>query len=337
MILVTGGLGYIGSHVALQLMSQGREVLLIDNLSNANIQVLERLEYLTNRYIPFVQMDIRNTPALNKLFEQYVIDAVVHCAGFKSLAESRAKPLEYYNDNLNCMMSLLRSMQRTGLRHLVHISSLMVYAQSSNQLDEKMEFNYKHHNPYIRSQQMIEDMIKDAYLANPDWNIAILRLSNVAGACEHGILGEMIPSYPKNIISLAMQVAARHREHVELHHYQTENPEGTVERQFVHILDAADAVSKALIWLSRQERGCEAFNISGKESIHIHKVINEISRITQRAIPTVDIDAPDPDILLQVGSTNFKAHCTLQWRAQYSFNDMLEHQWRFYQNTLLLQ
>ncbi|MDO4223274.1 MAG: SDR family NAD(P)-dependent oxidoreductase [Acinetobacter sp.] len=334
MILVTGGLGYIGSHIASQLVSQGREVLLVDNLSNSHIQVLERLEYIHQRYIPFIKMDIRNTPALSKVFEQYQIDTVIHCAGFKSFSESRSKPLEYYNDNLNCILSLLRSMQRAGIRNLVHISSLMVYGQSSAELDEKVAFNYQCSNPYVRSLQMVEDIIKDACVNNTHWNIAVLRLANVAGACEHGVLGEMVAMFPKNIIPIAMQVAARQREFVELHHYGTANPEGTVERNFLHVLDASDAVCKTLTWLDRQEYGLDFFNVSGNESIHMQKIINEISRVTQRAIPTVEVKSPDAETFLQLGAKNFKAHCTLQWRAVRGLNQILEDQWRFYQSTL---
>lgn len=337
MILITGGLGYIGSHLALQLMAQGQSVLLVDNLSNTNLQVLERLEYITQMYVPFIKLDVRNTPALNKVFEQYPIQAVVHCAGFKSVAESKQKPLEYYNDNLSCLMSLMRSMQRANVRNLVHVSSLMVYNQSSNELDEKLEFNYQHQNPYIRSLQMIEQIIKDAYISDPAWNIAVLRVSNVAGAYENGLLGEMIPLAPKNIISLAMQVAGLQREHVELHNYGTANPEGTVERHFVHVMDTADAINKALVWLARREAGYDAFNVSGYENIHMHKVINEVSRITQRAIPTVEVKNPDTDVLQQIGTKNIKAHCTLQWRATRNFNQMLEDQWRFYQHFLKYQ
>lgn len=338
MILITGGLGYIGSHIALQLLSQGREVLLVDNLSNSQLQVLERLEYISQCYVPFIKIDIRNTPTLNKLFEQYSIETVIHCAGFKSMHEAKVKPLEYYNNNLNCTMSLMRSMQRAGVRHLIYLSSLMVYAQSSTQLDEKMAFNYQHNNPYIRSLQMIEDMMKDAYLSDPQWNIAVLRLSNVAGACEHGILGEMISNYPKNIVSIAMQVAGRQREQMELFNYGTTQAEGTLERNFVHILDASDAVCKALTWLYRQQQGFEIFNISGKESVCMHKIINEISRISQRPIPTVEVKVKSNDNTpLQLGATNIKAQCTLQWRSQHSLNKMLEDQWRFYQNLLAFQ
>lgn len=337
MILITGGLGYIGSHLALHLMAQGQSVVLVDNLSNTNIQVLERLEYITQMYIPFIKLDVRNTPALNKVFEQYSIQAVVHCAGFKSASESKQKPLDYYNDNLNCILSLLRSMQRANVHNLVYVSSLMVYNQSSSELDEKMELNPQHQNPYVRSLQMIEQIIKDAYLSDHQWNIAVLRMSNIAGAYENGILGEMIPAQPKNIISLAMQVAGRQRDSVELHNYGTSQPEGTVERHFLHVMDASDAIAKALVWLARREYGYDIFNVSGYEAINMYKVVNEISRITQRAIPTIEVKAPESDVLLQIGAKNIKAHCTLQWRGTRDFNQMLQDQWRFYENFLKFQ
>lgn len=142
MILVTGGLGFIGSHIALSLMAQGQEVVLVDNLANSTLQTLERLEYISGMYVPFVKLDVRNTPALNKVFEQYSIDAVIHTAGFKSIEESNLKPLEYYNDNVSCIMSLLRAMQRTGVRHFIHLSSLAVYGKSGSQLSETDDFNY---------------------------------------------------------------------------------------------------------------------------------------------------------------------------------------------------
>lgn len=197
MILVTGGLGFIGSHIALSLMAQGQEVIIVDNLSNANLQTLERLEYISGMYVPFAKIDIRNTPALNKVFEQYSVDAVVHTASFKSLEESVLKPLEYYNDNVSCIMSLLRAMQRTGVRVLAHLSSLTVYGQSSLQLKEDLPFQYAYPNPYIKSQQMAEEIIQDTFKTDNEWKIALLRLGNIAGAFEHGVLGEMVPPLPK--------------------------------------------------------------------------------------------------------------------------------------------
>ena len=248
MILVTGGLGFIGSHIVLSLLAQGQEVVIVDNLANANLQSLERLEFITGMYLPFVKIDIRNTPALNKVFEQYSIDAVIHCAGFKSVEESNLKPLEYYNDNISCIMSLLRAMQRTGVRSFVHISSLMVYGQSSLELNEQTEIYSAYPNPYIKSQQMIEAIIHDTFKTDEEWKIAVLRVGNVVGAFEHGVLGEFVAPLPKNIVPIAIQVAAQQRDVVELQR-KAQTKDQTVERSFVHILDVCDAVKLTLQWL----------------------------------------------------------------------------------------
>lgn len=231
MILVTGGLGFIGSHIALSLLAQGQEVVIVDNLANSTLQTLERLEYISGMYVPFVKLDVRNTPALNKVFEQYSIDAVIHTAGFKSIEESNLKPLEYYNDNVSCIMSLLRAMQRTGVRHFIHLSSLAVYGKSGLQLSETEDFNYAYPNPYIKSQQMIEEIIRDTHKIDHEWKIAILRLSNIVGAFEHGVLGEYVAQLPKNIVPLALQVAAMQRDLIELQD-QVSTEDHTVERSF---------------------------------------------------------------------------------------------------------
>ncbi|HRA91564.1 MAG TPA: NAD-dependent epimerase/dehydratase family protein, partial [Acinetobacter sp.] len=264
MILVTGGLGFIGLHIALSLLAQGQEIVIVDNLANSTLQTLERLEYISGMYIPFEKLDIRNTPALNKIFEQYSIDAVIHTASFKSLEESILKPLEYYNDNVSCAMSLLRSMQRMGVRQLINISSLTVYGKSDANLSEETEFNYQYTNPYIRSQQMIENIIADTYKADPEWKIVNLRLSNIVGAFEHGVLGEYVTQLPKNIVPLALQVAAMQRDVLELQN-QAETEDGTVERSFLHVLDACDAVLLSLNWLKMQSNCLEFFNIANSD------------------------------------------------------------------------
>ena len=332
MILVTGGLGFIGSHVALSLMAQGHEVVLVDNLSNANLQTLERLEYISGMYVPFVKVDLRNTPALNKVFEQYSIEAVIHTAGFKSLHESSLKPLEYYNDNVSCIMSLLRAMQRTGVRSLVHLSSLAVYGKSSLNLEEYEPFDYTYPNPYVRSQQMIETIIQDTFKTDNEWKIAILRLSNVVGAFEHGILGENIPPLPKNIVPLALQVAAMQRDALELQH-QAQTKDHTVERSFIHVLDVADAISASLLWLQTQYNVCEAFNICRDEITSIQQLLKVIEQQTQSPIKT--LIAPDKHQEFdQLGGTTGKAHTVLHWKPQRSLQQMIDDEWRFYQNVL---
>lgn len=332
MILVTGGLGFIGSHIALSLMAQGQEVIIVDNLSNANLQTLERLEYISGMYVPFAKIDIRNTPALNKVFEQYSVDAVVHTASFKSLEESVLKPLEYYNDNVSCIMSMLRAMQRTGVRVLAHLSSLTVYGQSSLQLKEDLPFQYAYPNPYIKSQQMAEEIIQDTFKTDNEWKIALLRLGNIAGAFEHGVLGEMVPPLPKNIVPLAMQVGARQREFIELRK-QAQTEDKTVERSFLHVLDCCEAVSLTLQWLFQQQHVCEAFNIAG-EAISIQQLLNEISSVTGTEIKTVDADVYPYAELDQVAADISKAKEVLGWQPKRSIQQMLEDEWRFYQHTL---
>lgn len=332
MILVTGGLGFIGSHIALSLMAQGQEVLLVDNLSNTDTSNLDRLESITGMNVPFVKVDVRNTPALMTVFQQYEIDSVVHAAGFKSLTESLLKPLEYYNANVSCMMSLLRAMQRTGVRSLVNLSSLAVYGTSSLDLKEEDSFNYQFNNPYIKSLQMAEDILKDTYMTDFEWKIVNLRLANIAGAFEYSYLGELIRPFPKNIVPLAMQVAAGQREFIELRKHET-TADQTAERSFVHVMDVCSAVSLSLQWLYYQNQAYEIFNIAG-EVCSIQKLLNVVSKVTDVQITTVDADYFEGEELPQVGATSEKIQRMFNWKAYKSVEQMIEDEWIFYKKQL---
>lgn len=331
MVLVTGGLGFIGSHVVLSLLAHGHEVVIVDNLANSSLYTLERLEFISGMYIPFVKLDVRNTPALNKVFEQYSIEAVIHTAGFKSLEESRLKPLEYYNDNVSCIMSLLRAMQRTGNRTLVHLSSLAIYGQSSTELNEDTPFNYAYPNPYIKSQQMIEEIIRDTAKTDSEWKIAILRLGNVAGAYTGGILGEVVAPLPKNILPLMLQAAALQRDSIALYqHVETEDH--TVERSFVHIMDVCEAIFQSLHWLANQSSTCESFNIAG-ERHSILQLLHQVEELTQSKITVEHMDAVDEQ-LAQIDSNSLKAAQMLHWQAKRQLRNMIEDEWLYYQQSL---
>ncbi len=332
MILVTGGLGFIGSHIALSLLAHGQEIVIVDNLANSTLQTLERLEYISGMYIPFAKLDVRNTPALNKVFEQYSIDTVIHTASFKSLEESTLKPLEYYNDNVSSIMSLLRAMQRMGVRQLINLSSLAVYGQSDEKLSEQTEFNYSYPNPYVRSQQMVEDIIADTYKVDPEWRIVNLRLSNIAGAFEHGVLGEYVTQLPKNIVPLALQVAAMQREYVELQN-QASTADGTVERSFLHVLDACDAILMTLNWLKSQNNCLESFNIAHSQLTSIQTLLNEIAKVTQTQVNIQPAVFQHQEIA-QLGANIDKATTTLNWSPKRTLSQMIEDEWRFYLNTL---
>lgn len=331
MILVTGGLGFIGSHVVLSLLAQGQEVVIVDNLANATLQTLERLEYISGMYVPFVKLDVRNTPALNKVFEQYSIDAVIHTAGFKSIEEARLKPLEYYNDNLSCIMSLLRAMQRTGVRNFIHLSSLAVYGTSSLELNEDVPFNFANPNPYIKSQQMIEEIIRDTAITDNEWNIAILRLGNVVGAFENGVLGEFVAPLPKNIVPLLLQVAAMQRDSIELQQ-NAKTEDKTVERSFIHVLDVCEAVNASLYWMQNNRGVCESFDITGETS-SILQLIKTIEKVTETQIKTINTVYAYQE-LDQVVSNSEKATRILNWQSKRSIEQMIQDEWRFYKNTL---
>ena len=330
MILVTGGLGFIGSHIVLSLLAHRQEVVIVDNLANSSLETLERLEYISGMYVPFVKLDVRNTPALNKVFEQYSIKAVIHTAGFKSIEESRLKPLEYYNDNVSCIMSLMRAMQRTGLRNLVHLSSLAVYGTSSLELHEALPFNYAYPNPYIKSQQMIEEIIRDTSITDSEWNIAILRLGNVVGAYENGVLGEFVAPLPKNIVPLLLQVAALQRDSVQLQQ-NASTTDQTVERSFVHVLDVAEAVVSSVQWLFSQQSQCESFDIAGEKS-SILDLIKVVEDVTQTQIKTEKSEYIYNEID-QIHSISQKAFETLNWKAHRPLKKMIEDEWRYYKNS----
>ncbi|ENX22334.1 UDP-glucose 4-epimerase [Acinetobacter vivianii] len=332
MILVTGGLGFIGSHIALSLLAHGQEIVIVDNLANSTLQTLERLEYISGMYIPFAKLDVRNTPALNKVFEQYSIDTVIHTASFKSLEESALKPLEYYNDNVSSIMSLLRAMQRMGVRQLLNLSSLAVYGKSDTALSEDTVFNYGYANPYIRSQQMVEDIIADTYKVDPEWKIVNLRLSNIVGAFEHGVLGEYVTQLPKNIVPLALQVAAMQRDCIELQN-QAQTKDGTVERSFLHVLDACDAILMTLNWLKTQSGCLESFNIAHQQLTSIQSLLDEISKVTQAEV-RVQPAIYQHEELAQLGANIDKAQRILNWTPKRPLAQMIEDEWRFYLNTL---
>lgn len=333
MILITGGLGFIGSHIALHLLSKGQQVVLVDNLVNSHPHTLDRLQYIAGQYIPFLQVDVRNTPALTKFVEQYPIDVVIHCAGFKSLQESALKPIEYYNNNLSALMSIVRMMQRIGCRNFVHLSSLMVYGRSETNLSETTPLNYQCANPYIQSQQMMEKILADVFQHDNEWNMAILRLANVAGAFEQGFWGEYVPKLPKSIMGLLMQAANHEREGIEL--YQAaKTQDHTVERSFVHILDICDALEKTLEWLKQQQHCYETFNIARDDVISIAELLHEAEEVTGTKIQALNVAHHlNQGVLDQIGADVMKAKQVLAWTAQRTVAQMLQDQWRFYRGA----
>lgn len=333
MILVTGGLGYLGSHIALYLMSKGHEVVVVDNLSHASMENLERLEYITKLYIPFIRLDVRNTPALQKVFEQYSIDYVVHAAGFKSLSESIMKPLEYYNNNLSCIMSILRAMQRSGIRRFVNLSSIAVYGQSGTDFKEDAVFNYQQNNPYIRAQQNIEHIIQDTFSVDDYWQIINLRLGNVVGAYTDSQLGEWTPPLPKSVIQYLLQVAAQQREVFEIFHQDLDTADGTAERSYIHVMDVVDVMYRLMLWSNNQGNLLQHFNVTSDQLTSVKQLVEKVEKVTGSTI--VILDYPESvEEIASLGADAGKVKKLLDWQPQYQLEDMIRDQWTYYQLAL---
>ena len=329
MILVTGGLGYIGSHMAAILLANGHEVILVDNLCNSKMEILERLEYMAGRYVTFIRLDVRNTPALQRTIEQYAVTAVVHCAGNKSIPDSINHPLDFYNNNLTCTTSLLRAMQRSSIKTLVFSSSLAVYGLDQNQpIIEDQPFNSL--NPYSRSLQMSEQVIKDVILADSDWRVAIMRYGNVAGAYPTGVLGEWPSNIPSNLFPYLAQVARKERDHLDIYGDQYDTADGTALRDYVHIMDVIEANMYALGWLFNQNQVLEEFNICTGQATSVKAAANSFSKVSEQHIEQQIVNARSGDVGVLIGNPS-KAKEILKWQAKRTVEDIATDAWRFYQ------
>jgi len=328
MILITGGLGYIGSHMAATLMAQGHEVIVVDNLSNARMDVLERLEYLAGRYVTFVRVDIRNTPALQKVFEQYAITGVLHCAGIKVATDSPMQPLDYYNTNVGGLMSLLRVMQRTGVRHMIYGSSALVYGEQAAAVAETTTLNPQ--TPYANSCKIAEDMLRDLAMAEPDWRIAVLRYFNVAGAHPSGALGEWPNGISTNLMPYLGQVARGERETVEIYGEDYATPDGTSVRDYVHVMDVVDAQMQAFRWLFSQAQAFGTFNIGRGEAVSVREMIAKFTEVSAQPIATELLPRRAHDAASLVADM---AHtqAVLQWQPTRSLDNIVKDTWAFYQ------
>lgn len=338
MILITGGLGYLGSHMALYLMSKGHEVVLADNLSQSSVAVLERLEYITKLYIPFVRLDIRNTPVLQKTFEQYPIDYVIHAASFKSIEESKSRPLEYYNNNVGCMMSLLRALQRSNVKRLVNLSSVAVYGAEGDAWSEQDPIQKDHANPYIHSQQMNEQMLFDTYQADPMWQMLNVRIGNVIGAYgsnpdQDSPLGEWTPLVPKSVLPTILQVAAGQKDCFDIHQNYLNTPDGSTHRNYIHVMDVVEAIYQLMLWSNTQANFFEHFNITADQSTSLKELIKTAERVTNKRITTTQ-SLELSQAIATLSASNAKLKSTAQWQTKRSVEDAVRSQWQYYSALL---
>ncbi|MCH7330902.1 UDP-glucose 4-epimerase GalE [Acinetobacter modestus] len=326
-ILVTGGAGYIGSHTCLELLNAGHEVVVFDNLSNSSEESLRRVQKLANKSLVFVQGDIRHQSELEKVFQDYLIDAVIHFAGLKAVGESQKIPLVYFDNNIAGSIQLVKAMERAGVFRLVFSSSATVYDEVNiSPLNEDMPTGTPNNN-YGYTKLIVEQMLQKVAQADTRWSIALLRYFNPVGAHKSGRIGEDPRGIPNNLMPYVTQVAVGRREKLSIYGNDYDTVDGTGVRDYIHVVDLANAHLCALNnRLSAQ--GCRAWNIGNGTGSSVLQFIKTFEKINHVSIAFEFAPRRAGDIATSFAD-NTRALSELGWQPQYTLEDMLADSWNW--------
>ncbi len=325
-ILITGGAGYIGSHTCVELLKQGVEIVVIDNLINSKAEALARVEKITARKLVFRHADIRDRAAVNQLFSEHQIDAVIHFAGLKAVGESVEKPLAYYDVNVNGSLVLFEEMARVGVKNLVFSSSATVYGDPAS-VPINEDFPLSATNPYGRSKLMIEDILRDLFRADASWNIALLRYFNPVGAHDSGLIGEDPNGIPNNLMPVVSQVAVGKREKISVFGSDYPTIDGTGVRDYIHVVDLALGHLKALNALD-QVGGLMTLNLGTGKGYSVLEVIRAFAAASKCAVPYA-LSPRRPGDIAACYADPAKAASLLGWRAERGLQQMCDDAWRW--------
>ncbi len=328
-ILVTGGMGYIGSHTVVELQAAGHDVVVVDNLSNAVASVQERVQKISGKTFQFEQADIRDRAALERVFGAHGVDAVIHFAGLKAVGESVAEPLRYYDNNVNGSVILFETMAKFGVKSLVFSSSATVYGDPAS-VPIREDFPLSATNPYGRSKLMIEDILRDLAKAEPDWRIALLRYFNPVGAHESGLIGEEPNGIPNNLVPYIAQVANGQREKLSVFGGDYPTPDGTGLRDYIHVVDLAIGHVKTLDRLAKGP-GIVTYNLGTGRGNSVLEMVRAFEAACGRPIAYQIVDRRPGDVA-KCYADPAKASAELGWTAERDVAQMCADVWR-YQTT----
>ena len=324
--LVTGGAGYIGSHTLIELINNNFEVVVIDNLANSSHESLRRVEQITGHEIPFIEADVRDQSALDDIFTTYDIDSVIHFAGLKTVGESVAKPLEYYDNNLVSTMTLLEAMREHNVKQLVFSSSATVYGSPSElPLRETSTVGVGLTNPYGKTKYMIEQIIQDYCAADPTFEATILRYFNPIGAHQSGQIGEDPNGIPNNLLPYVAQVAVGKLQSVGVFGDDYDTPDGTGVRDYIHVVDLARGHVAAL---QHMKAGASIYNLGTGSGTSVLEIIKAFSKACGRDLPYEIKPRRAGDIAACYADCS-KAERELGWRAELSIEQACADSWRW--------
>lgn len=328
-ILVTGGAGYIGSHTAVELLSAGKEIVIVDNFCNSKPEALDNIKKITGRDFPFYEVDLRDKAAVSRIFEENEIECVIHFAGLKAVGESVEKPMEYYDNNLISTLVLCEVMAEKNVKKLVFSSSATVYGDPHT-VPICEDFPLHTTNPYGTTKLMIEQILRDIYVSDKDWGIVILRYFNPIGANKSGIIGEDPNGIPNNLLPYVAKVAAG--ELPELNVFGNDYPtvDGTGVRDYIHVVDLSLGHVCAVNKLENNS-GVFTYNLGTGNGYSVLQIVKAFEKASGRPVPYKIVPRRPGDIAACFADPK-KAREELGWEAKYGIDEMCADGWRFVAN-----
>lgn len=326
-ILVTGGAGYIGSHTCVELLNAGHEIIIVDNLSNSNVESIRRLQEITAKPITFVNMDLLDRESLELVFRESRIDAVIHFAGYKAVGESVENPLKYYRNNINSTLILCEVMAKYNVKRLVFSSSATVYsaAGTTGAISEDSPLGAA--NPYGQTKLMTEQILRDLHVADKEWSISLLRYFNPVGAHPSGLIGEDPNDVPNNLTPYITQVAVGKRSTLRVFGDDYDTPDGTGVRDYIHVVDLALGHLKAIDKVM-STTGVEAYNLGTGKGYSVLEMINAFKKVSGRSIPYTIVERRSGDVA-ECYADPSKAERELDWVTVRGLDEMCTDAWRW--------
>ncbi len=326
-ILITGGCGYIGSHTCVELLQSGHDIVVLDNFYNSDKEALNRVKELSGKDFPFYECDIRDAEGLRTIFREHDIDVVIHFAGLKAVGESVRKPLEYFDNNVNGTLVLCDVMREFGCKRMVFSSSATVYGMNNpSPLNETMSVGAVT-NPYGRTKYMIECILQDLCVSDPEWSVVLLRYFNPIGAHESGRIGEDPNGIPNNLMPYVSQVAIGKLQQLSVFGNDYDTHDGTGVRDYIHVVDLARGHVCAVDY-ARAHTGAEAINLGTGTGYSVLDLVNAFERVNGVKVPYI-IAPRRPGDIDTCYSDPAKAKELLGWQAQFGIEDMCRDSWNW--------
>ncbi|MED4228026.1 UDP-glucose 4-epimerase GalE [Neobacillus cucumis] len=329
-VLVTGGAGYIGSHTCIELLNAGRDIIVVDNYSNSKPESLKRVKELTGKDFAFYEVDLLDRMGLEKVFAENQIEAVVHFAGLKAVGESVSIPLHYYHNNITGTLILCEVMKQFGVKNLVFSSSATVYGMPER-VPISEDFPLGATNPYGRTKLMVEEILRDLYVSDSEWSIALLRYFNPIGAHESGRIGEDPNGIPNNLMPFITQVAVGKLKQLQVFGSDYPTVDGTGVRDYIHVVDLAIGHLKALEKIL-PSTGVEAYNLGTGTGYSVLEIVSAFEKASGVEIPYKIVDRRPGDVAVCYADPA-KAKNELGWTASRGIAEMCEDSWRWQKNN----